>query len=126
MHCWQRNLITFEKKRLITSMLQWKFWYTGLNRLPYWNEGNVRCTCIEPDQWQLNGLWLNARGQSSNWSAKSLRCHLLNTSFLINYSTIMCHNYYNMPELAQPVPEAHSPKGLSKGGVQPKKSFMGQ
>jgi len=114
MNSWQWNPISYENKSFIQSMLQWKFRCMGPTRLQHQNGGNFRCAWIEPDKRQLNGQMLISRGQSSNYSAKSIRWHLSNTSFSINYSNIMSNNYYNESGLRQPVAEAYSPKSLLK------------
>jgi len=113
MNFWQENPIINENKRFIKSVLQWRFSCTGLKRLLHQNDGYSRCTWIEADRRQLYGQMLIGRWQSSDWSAKSIRRHLQNASFKIDYSNIMSANYCRKSGLRQPVPEAYSPKTCS-------------
>jgi hypothetical protein len=57
---------------------------------------------------------LIGRVQMSNWSAKSIKRHLLNTSFLINDSNIISYNYCRKVGQKQLVPDAHLPKKLTQ------------
>jgi len=76
------------------------------------NAGSSMCASIEPDRRQSLCQILIVRRQLSDWSAKSIKWHRLNTSLLINYSNIMTDNYCRKSELRQPVPEAYSLKNL--------------
>jgi len=53
---------------------------------------------------------LITRGQSSDWSVKSIRSHPANKCFSINYSDIMTDNYCRKSGPREPVPEAYSQK----------------
>jgi len=123
---WQEDPIIHENKWSIKSVLQWRFSRTGLERLLYQNKGDFRCAWLEPDKRQLYGQMLIGRGQLSDWSAKSIRWHLLNTSFLINYSNIMSHKYCRQSRLRQTVPEANSPKNSLKWKLLQKKTLTGR
>jgi len=68
---------------------------------------------------------LIGRGQLINWSAKSIRWHLLNASFSINYSNIMSDNTCRKSGLRQPVTEAYSPKNLLIRRLLAKKRHKG-
>jgi len=109
MNYWHENPISNEHKRWIKSVLQRRFSCMGLKRLLHQKEGNFRWAWIEPNKQQPYSQILISRGQSSDWSAKFIRWHLLNTSFLINYSNIMSDNYCRKFGLRPPVPEANSP-----------------
>jgi len=76
-------------------------------------------------QEQQNGLRLNARGQSSDRTAKSIRWLLYYASFWISYSNIMSDNYSKESGLRQSVTEAHSSITLLKWRLLPKKMFTG-
>jgi len=75
------------------SALQSRFCCTGLKRSLPSKRVNFRCTWIEPEQQQPYGQMLIGRWQLSDWSMESVRWHLLNSSFSINYSHIMSNNY---------------------------------
>jgi len=124
LNCWQQNPISYQDKWFIKSMLQWKFWCTGLNRILHQKKGNFRCAWNVPDKRQPNDQRLMARGQSSNWCTKSIRWHLSNTSFSINYSNITSDNYFKKPGLRQLVPEAYSPENLRKWRLLPMNRYM--
>ena len=126
MNYWQENPSIYENERFITSVLQWRFSCTGLQRLLHQNEGNVRCTWIEPDKRQPYGQMLIGRGQLINWSAKSIMWHLLNASFSMNYSNIRCDNYFRKSGLRQPVPAAYLPTNLTKWRLLEKKRLTGR
>jgi len=125
MNRWHQNAISYEKTILIKFVLPWRFRCMGLIWLVPQNEGNSRCAWIEPDKQQPNGPMMIGRGQKNDWSAKSIRRHLLNVSFSIHYSNIMSNNYCRKLGLRQPVPEAHSPKDLLKWRLLQKKRCRG-
>ena len=115
MNSWQENPISYKNKRFIKSVLQWRLWCTGLNRLLLQqNEGKFRCASIVPNKWQPDGQMLIGRGQKSDWSTKSINGHLLNECFAINYCNIMSNNYCRKLGIRQLVAAAHLLKNLLK------------
>jgi len=125
MNYWEENHISYENKRFIKSMPQWRFSCTGLKWWLYHNECNFSCAWIEPNKWKPYGQMLIGRGHLSDWGAQSIRWHLLNASFSINVSNITSDNYWRKSGLRQPVPEAHSPKYMFKWRLLQKKGLMG-
>jgi len=126
MNRWQENPISYKNKTFTKSVLQWRFSCTGLNRLLPQKEDDFRCAWIEPNKWQPYGQILIGRGQLSDCSAKSIRWHLLNQRFSINYANIMSDNYCRKSGIRQPVPEAHSPTNLLKWSLLQKTRPMGR
>ena len=84
----------------------------GLKRFPQQNVGNFRCAWTDPDKRQPHGQMLIVRRQMSDWSAKSIRWHLLNARLSINYSNIMSDNYCKKSGPGYLVPEANLPNYL--------------
>jgi len=93
MTCGQRNAIRYANKRYIIFILQWWLLCLGLTTFPQQTVGNFRCAWIEPNKQQLLGQMMIVRRQLSDWSAKSFKWQLLNTSFLKTYSTIIIANF---------------------------------
>jgi hypothetical protein len=110
----QENPISYENNRFMKPVPQWRFSCKELKRLLCQNEGNFRYTWERPDKWQLYGQMLIIRGQLSDWSAISIRWHLLNARFSICDSRIMSINYWRNSGLRQLVPEAYSLQHLLK------------
>jgi len=126
MFYWQENPISDENKRFIKFVLQWTFSYTGIKRLLHQNEGSFRCAWIEPDKRQPSGQVLIGRGLLTDLSAKSIRRYLLNASFSIYYSNIICVNYWMKAGLIQPVPEACLAKNFLKWRLEHNKRLTRQ
>jgi len=84
----------------------------GLKRFAQHNVDNFRCAWTEPDKQQPLAQMLLVRRQLSEWSATSIRWHLLNPSISINHSNVMSDNDCRKSGLRQLVPEANSPKNL--------------
>jgi len=126
MKSWQENPISYETKRLIKSILQWMLRCLGLKRLQQLNEGNFRGTWMEPNKRQRNGHMLIGRGQTSDWSMKSIKWHWLNPSFLMDYSNIMSDNHCKNSGLIQPVLDAHSPRKFLNWRMLQKEKMRGQ
>jgi len=126
MTCWQGNPISYAKKWFIRFMLQWRPLCMGLKRFPQQNIGNFRCAWTEPDKQQRLDQMLIVRRQLSDWSAQSIKWHLLNASFLINYFNVISDNNCSKLGRRQPVPEANSPKNLPYWKLVPKTRLAGR
>jgi len=124
--CWQENPISYENKRFIKSVLQWRLSCTGLKCSLQQNKGNFRCSWIEPEKRKPYGHMLIGKGQLSDWSMKSSRWHLRNSSFSINYSNNMSDNYCKKSGLRQLVLEAYWLKNLLKWRLVQMKSLTGR
>jgi len=125
MNYWQENPIMYNNKRFMKSVLQWRFSCTWLKRFLHQYEHNVRCTWIQPNEWQPDGQMLIGKGQSSDWSVKSIRWHLLNASFSTNYSNILSDNHCRKSGQRQPVSEAYSLKNWLKWRLLQQKRLTG-
>jgi len=125
MDSWHENPISYKTDRFIKSVLQYNFRCERLKRLLQQNEGNFRCARMEPDKWQPNRQMLLGRGRKSDWSAISIRWHLWNVNFSINFSNIMSDNHCKNYGLKWSVPEEHLPKNLLKWRLLQKRRFKG-
>jgi len=105
---WQVNRVSWDCKRLVKFMYQWRFLCMGLKWLLPQCKCKCRCTRMNYDQQQPNGLTLLHRRKYSDWISKSDRCHVINTSILINYSNIARKNYCRKQGLWQPLTPAYS------------------
>jgi len=107
-------------------MLRWRFWCTGLQRLPPHNRAICKCVWIEPNQQQPEGQIIIGWGQKSYWRGKCIRWHPLNASISMNYSNLMNVNYFKKSEQWRPLPEAHPLTNLLKWRLLDKKMFAVQ
>jgi len=106
MNCRQENRISNKNKRFRQFVLQWRFMCTALKRLQQ-SEGYFRCTWIELNKRRPNGQMLISSVQKRDCSTKSIKWHVLNSTFSINDSNIISDNYGRKLGLKWFVPEAH-------------------